>query len=267
MSGPFRSGDPGRNLKNSRIREVTGAMSSFELKSNQYVLTLVCSPDAPFEKLLTDVRDKFRRSAKFFRGGQMAVRFQGRELTDDEQRQVISAITESCQLDITCIIEAHSEDEEKEAQLIAKSINDTADNTAVLVPHSLRNGQRLSFGRTVVILGDVQPGAEVVSDGSIVVMGIAMGILRAGSSGDMRTFVYGTVLKPLEIAVAGHRAVSGIRKNTIDHDYAPDPRIACLKDGHISLEPAAGNIFEAVLKGGKLPGAGKSGTQDPSAEN
>lgn len=233
-------------------------MSSFELKSNQYVLTLVCSPDVPIEQLLEDVREKFRRSAKFFRGGQMAVRFQGRELTDDEQRKIIHAITESCQLDITCIIEEHEKEQEKEAELIAKNINDTARNTAVLVTHSLRNGQRLTFGRTVVILGDVQPGAEVVSDGSIVVLGIAMGILRAGVSGDPHTFIYGTVLKPLEISVAGHRAVSGIRKSAIDRDYAPDPKVACLRDGHISLEPLSGDIFEAVLGGAKLPGGGNS---------
>ena len=80
-------------------------MASFELKSNQYVLTLLCTSDVPFETLLEDVRDKFRKSAKFFKNGQMAVRFQGRELSDEEQRLLVKAITDSCQLDITCIID------------------------------------------------------------------------------------------------------------------------------------------------------------------
>lgn len=222
-------------------------ITSFELKSNQYVLTLVCFPDVPFGKLLEDVREKFRRSAKFFRNGQMAVSFTGRsDLSEDMKRQLVSAITESCQLDITCVIEA-SGNEEKEAELIARNINETAENTASLVTHSLRNGQSLSFGRTVVILGDVAPGAEVVSDGSVIVLGIAMGILRAGASGNDHTFVAGTVLKPFELSIGSHKAVSGIRKMGIDREYAPDPKIACLQDGHISILPLTGNLFDEIL--------------------
>ncbi len=225
---------------------------SFELKSSQYVLTLVCFPDFPFEKLLSDVREKFRRSAKFFRNGQMAISFGGRELTDEQKRRIIDAITESCQLDITCVIES-SGNEEREAELIARNINETAENTAALITHSLKNGQRLTFGRTVVILGDVAPGAEVISDGCIVVLGIAMGILRAGASGDEHTFISGTVLKPFELSIASHKAVSGIRKVQIDREYAPDPQVAFLKDdGHIGFLPVTGSLFDEILHPRKI---------------
>ena len=113
-----------------------------------------------------------------------------------------------------------------------------------------------------MILGDVQPGAEVVSDGSVVVLGIAMGILRAGASGNEHSFISGTVLKPFEISIAGHRAVSGIRKTEIDREYAPDPKVACLREGHISLEPLSGDLFDAILHGKKLPGKNSRGAAD-----
>ena len=57
--------------------------SSIELKSSQYVLTLVMDPSVPFEKILADVKEKFTSSARFFRGAQMAlglICFQGRPL-------------------------------------------------------------------------------------------------------------------------------------------------------------------------------------------
>lgn len=223
---------------------------SFELKSNKYVLTLVMEKDVPFDKLLGDIRDKFIRSAKFFRGGQMAVSFKGRALSFDEERQIVDAITESCQLDITCIIDSsHPQLEEHEGSLIARSIQENAESTAVLIPHSLKAGEKRAFGRTVVVLGDVQPGAEITTDGSIAVLGVAMGTLRAGISGDENAFITAMVLKPSELSLASHRAVSGIRKTSIDHDYAPDPQIAYLEDGHIRMEAVTGGIFEQLTSG------------------
>ena len=65
---------------------------SIELKSNKYVLTLVMDPDVPFERILSDVSDKFRRSARFFRNGQMALEFSGRELEEGQKRKVIDAL-------------------------------------------------------------------------------------------------------------------------------------------------------------------------------
>ena len=86
--------------------------SSIELKSSQYVLTLVMDPSVPFEKILADVKEKFTSSARFFRGAQMALEFKGRLLPEQEQSAVAYAITQSCGLDIICILE---KDEELEA--------------------------------------------------------------------------------------------------------------------------------------------------------
>lgn len=237
---------------------------SFELKSNKYVLTLVCDPDVPFDTLLADVREKFMRSAKFFRNGQMAVSFRGRELTQEQEKQIVDAITESCQLDITCIIDSsHPALEEHEGSLIARTIRESSETTAVLLPHGLKNGQKRAFGRTVVVLGNVAPGAEITTDGSIIVLGVAMGTLRAGISGDENSFVTATVLKPAEITLASHRAVSGIRKTQIDREYAPDPQIAYLADGHIRMEAVSGELIEQLASG---EGAGIRGVSQKTEE-
>lgn len=58
---------------------------SVVIKSNAYGLILYLDPQLPFERLREDVERKFARSARFFRGAQMALTFRGRELTEDEE--------------------------------------------------------------------------------------------------------------------------------------------------------------------------------------
>ena len=54
----------------------------------------------------------------------------------------------------------------------------------LLVRRTLRSGQRVRFDGNVVVLGDVNPGAEITARGDIVVMGWIRGLAHAGADGD-----------------------------------------------------------------------------------
>ena len=113
--------------------------SSIELKSTKYVLTLVMDPDVPFSVILSDVTDTFRKSARFFAGASMAMGFSGRELTQEEQRQVLSAIRQACEINITCIIEENEDRERAQYEAIARALppderKDTAEEGAEIIP-------------------------------------------------------------------------------------------------------------------------------------
>ena len=45
---------------------------------------------------------------------------------------------------------------------------------------SLRSGQRLEFDGSIVIIGDVNAGAEVIASENIVILGILRGLAHAG---------------------------------------------------------------------------------------
>ena len=70
--------------------------SSIELKSSQFTLTLVMDPSVRFEQILSDVAGKFRTSSRFFKGAQMALEFRGRELSDEQQREIVRQIRQNC---------------------------------------------------------------------------------------------------------------------------------------------------------------------------
>lgn len=102
----------------------------------------------------------------------------------------------------------------------------------LLVRRTLRSGQRVRFHGNVVVLGDVNPGAEIVAAGDIVVMGTLRGVAHAGATGSAEAVVAAFRLQPTQLrlgAVIG-RAPDG-------HAPRPDvPEVARLRDGALVIE-------------------------------
>ena len=65
------------------------------IKSNKYGINLVLDKTMPFRELLVAIKEKFLESEKFFKDAKMAISFEGRELTQEEEYQIIETITEN----------------------------------------------------------------------------------------------------------------------------------------------------------------------------
>ncbi|MBC7106160.1 MAG: septum site-determining protein MinC, partial [Firmicutes bacterium] len=78
------------------------------------------------------------------------------------------------------------------------------DDQTILVRRTLRSGQRLCYNGNVVILGDVNPGAEVVAAGNVIVMGVLRGVVHAGANGNEEAVVLAFRLRPTQLRIAGH---------------------------------------------------------------
>jgi len=106
-----------------------------------------------------------------------------------------------------------------------------ADEKALWLAHTLRSGVRVEFPGHVVVMGDVNPGAEIVAGGSIVVWGRLRGVVHAGAQGEASAVVCALELSPTQLRIAGEIAVSPKRKGKIQ------PEIARLQDGVLVAEP------------------------------
>jgi septum site-determining protein MinC len=67
---------------------------------------------------------------------------------------------------------------------------------AVLVNKTLRAGYRVAAKEHVIIFGDVNPGAEIISAGNIIVWGKLRGSAIAGADGNMNAVVCALELNP-----------------------------------------------------------------------
>lgn len=205
-------------------------------------IILVLDPDASYETLKKDVADKFRASAAFFGEAAKAISFKGHKLTDSQKMEIINIIQANCSLSIVCIMEDDPETEEAFRQLLDRKLmeQDHQVNTGQFYKGNLRSGQVLDVETSIVIIGDIKPGAKVISKGNVVILGSLKGYVYAGASGNADAFVVALDMHPVQIRIADKIARSpdnpGKKAKSVKNDVT-EPKIAFLDDGNIYIEP------------------------------
>jgi septum site-determining protein MinC len=112
-----------------------------------------------------------------------------------------------------------------------KQVTEIAEDTALFVNKTLRSGVRIEFPGNVVVLGDVNAGAEVIADGSVIIWGRVRGMIHAGCKGDRSAVICALDLSATQLRIADE--VSAVLKPPKD----PRPEIASInKEGHLQAE-------------------------------
>ena len=75
------------------------------LKSNKYGINLIMDRDMDFEELLACIKERFQESENFFRNAKMAISFEGRRLTQEEEFRIVDTITSNTSVNIICILD------------------------------------------------------------------------------------------------------------------------------------------------------------------
>ncbi|MGD0475220.1 MAG: septum site-determining protein MinC [Candidatus Velthaea sp.] len=93
---------------------------------------------------------------------------------------------------------------------------------------TLRGGQTLHNLGNIVIIGDVNPGAELIASGDILVFGSLRGVVHAGAQGDLSARVVALELAPTQLRIATMIATSegGPAPTGPQHAYVLGDRIA-----------------------------------------
>ena len=214
------------------------------IKSNKYGIHLVLSNEISFKALLDAIVEKFKESEKFFKGAKLAISFEGRKLTHDEEMAIIDAVTSNTSIEILC----KQQIEEYQASVQLAYV----DGGTQFYRGTLRSGQTLESETGIVVVGDVNPGAAVMANGSIVVLGAVKGSVYAGLGGDDSAFIVALDMDPIQIRIGNILAKSPdkpfsrrrIRKKV--KDTTTSPQIAYLKDGTICIEPLTKELLSDI---------------------
>lgn len=217
--------------------------NSVIIKGNKYGIIVVLSPEVPFEDLKLLVAEKFRESSKFFENAKMAISFEGRKLTNEEQKDILDIIYQNTDMHIVCVMENDPETEEKFRMTLEQKLMELSNNTGQFYKGILRSGASLEFETSVIIIGDVNHGARVVSKGNIIILGALKGTAFAGATGNTNSFVVALDMNPTQIRIADSIARSPDKPVK---DEVKEAKIAFLEDGNIYIEPLNKNILQDI---------------------
>lgn len=101
----------------------------------------------------------------------------------------------------------------------------------VMIRRTLRSGRTVHSGGHVVVYGDVNPGAEIIAAGDVVVWGRLRGNVHAGAEGDEDAVVCALDMMPTQLRIAGYLVTSPPEKRR-----KPRPEVALVRDGQIVVE-------------------------------
>lgn len=110
---------------------------------------------------------------------------------------------------------------------------------------TLRSGQSIEFASSIVVIGDVNPGAKVIAKGNIIVIGSLKGAAFAGVNGSQNAFIIALDMDPMQLRIGDLYARSPDSKGFLKKKHQPskEMQIAFVENNNIYIEP----INRAVL--------------------
>ena len=208
-----------------------------KIKSGRGTLQLIFADGASYTDIRKNIEKKLASSSSFFARG--TVILIPKDHLKDEEKE-----------DLQELLHTHGlicrQQSEKDAELsVRRAINAAKTKKLresgkenpktpeeIVFNKTLRGGQEIKTEGSVLVVGNVNPGAQIIAGGSIHVRGTCRGFVHAGAAGDPTASIVAERLVPTQIRIADHIARS---PDTIS-DTGQTER-AYIKDGHIVIEP------------------------------
>ena len=205
---------------------------------------LVSVDDAPWAEQLAALLAQVDGQPTFFQGARLALDVSSQVLHVNELVQLRDQLSERG-ISLWAVI-SESPTTEKTAQLLGLAtriskprpeegrkfaVEDLGEETALFLNRTLRSGTRIEFSGHVVVLGDVNPGAEIVAGGSVMIWGRLRGMVHAGAKGNRNAVVCALDLSPMQLRIADEVSAP------LNPQSNPRPEIVRInKDGKLQAE-------------------------------
>jgi len=222
--------------------------NSVIFKGRKDGIVVLLDRDVSFVDIKEALSTKMIDAKGFFRDGKTAITFKGRELSESQEQELLDIVATHTDLSITFAqsVGAGSLSESRitptedavveEKPPIMRTIETWGENRTLYKMESMRSGQSIKYEGSVIVIGDVNPGAEIIAEGNVVVLGKLLGMAHAGCSGVPNCFVAAIRLQPVQLRIGDK--ITYFPKNFAKDDiYSRRPLYAYVRDEQIHVAP------------------------------
>lgn len=212
------------------------------IKSNKSGMTVILAPEIPFEQLLGDIAAKFEGSARFWGAAQMTLTLTGRPLTPEQEFQIANVIMEYSQIEIVCLVDLDSNRTRRCEKALNEKLMELSSATGQFYRGCLKKGETLESEASIVVLGDVEPGAKVTAKGNVIVLGELRGTVAAGAAGNEDTVIVALTMAPYQLKIAG----LSTETNDKGRRMGRGAMTAGIENGSICVSPIKKSFFDVI---------------------
>lgn len=217
--------------------------AAFQIKGIREGLLIVVGPGdwSAFQQQLTET---ITQNCKFFEGARLAIDVGSRTISASETGKLRDVLAD-LGATLWAVLSKSPETLETARMLglatqisLQKSDNLESPNEPVSIPgenammvqRTIRSGMKIFSTGHVIIMGDINPGGEVIACGSIIIWGRCRGVVHAGAQGNVSAVISALDLSPTQLRIADCIAISPKRKGK------PQPETASIVDERVVAE-------------------------------
>lgn len=196
------------------------------LKGNRDGLNVIINMDKfnDFKDMEEALLTKMNKASRFYKGSTLKIVTELRLFTEKD----LSALKEIL-FDEFLIKDCIFEDKEDKNQRMFMGVYE---GRTKFLRKTVRSGQSINYPGNLVIVGDVNPGAEIYAGGNVVVLGSLKGQVYAGLGGNAKAIVAAFRLDPSILKIGDI-----ITRAPEEESKSSYPEVARVKDDKIIVEP------------------------------
>ena len=169
---------------------------SINLKTDETIIKI--DDNALAEEIISELREKLIELKRMYQDATTPIRVTGKILEYKE----IDEIREIIKNEIDVEIRFDSPTSLGLSSIVRSYKKDIELSETKFHRGSLRSGQRLEVDGSIVVIGDVNSGAEVIATDNIVVIGTLRGLAHAGAKGNKEAIIAASLLDAVQIRIS-----------------------------------------------------------------
>lgn len=190
-----------------------------------------------FESMLSLLVKKLSKGKHFYKGTTLILRLDLSLLNEKKIKIMNELLLDKIELkDI--VLEDLDKDSIKANQKSPKTFSGVYEGKTKFIRKTVRSGQCIKYQGNIVIIGDINSGAEVYAAGNVIVLGQVKGKVSAGTNGNSKAVIAAFLLQPEILKISNVIAMS-----PDDTEKPSYPELAKIKDGAIIVEPYLPNKY------------------------
>lgn len=219
------------------------------IKSFSNGLKIFLDKDCTFAVLSEELRSKFTESAPFFKGGKIAISLEGRSLSPEEEKTLVKIIEEAGQISVLYVCGKDELTNENYTKAINSKISKEGYNAfGKIYPGSIKKGEFFKTENSIVVVGDIEPGATISAKGSIIVLGGLYGsaFCELSDADDYdKCFIFSNEFCPEKIRIG---EFNYLIKEKVKWVVKPKfiPRVAFVSNYQVSVETVSPQVLSKI---------------------